>query len=107
MTDNALDGWKAQPQRALDLVDSFMRDRYRDRGVDMTMEIHDLAISGMTHADVMNFADQLDLGGDLGQDIVHLRSSFGRSFVTGLVVGLQRLDVSLDLDARSELLAHR
>src|SRR5262249_47194153 len=107
VADRTLDRGKAPPQRALDLVDLVMYLGDREGGVDQAMEIDDLAVVGLAHPHVVHLADEVDLGRDPAQRLAHRRDARGRRLAAAAIVGLQGLDVRLDLDVGPELVADR
>ena len=70
------------------------------------MEIDDLALVGLAHPHIVDVADHAALGGDLGERLLHRADALGRR-LAARGVGLQRLDMGLDLDLGAELLAQR
>ena len=69
-------------------------------GIHDTMEIHDLAGIGFTHAHVVDLPDQIGFVRKVLEGLSHGRETLRRSLMPRLVKGLHRLDVRLDLDAR-------
>src|SRR6266702_8881210 len=107
VADDALDRRPARLEPALDLVDLRVHVVDAERGIDQAVEIHDLARGRLTHADFMDVADWPDLARDIGERGAHRGHALARSIAAALSVGLQRLDVGVDLDLRAELLGNR
>ncbi len=84
-----------------------MNGRHRKRGVDQAVEIDNLADIGLPDTDVVHLADQIDFCRDLIERVAHSRDAGGRRFAARLIMRLQGLDVGLDLNSRSQFLAHR
>jgi hypothetical protein len=107
VADRALDRREAQPERPLHLVHLVVHVRDLERRIDQAMKIDDLAVAGRAHAHVVDRADEINLCRDLGQRLAHRCDTLSGGVATWLVERLQRLDVGLDLDLRSELVADR
>ena len=76
-------------------------------GVDHAMEIDDLAGVGLAHAHVMDFTDEADPGSNLLERVADCLDALRRGVAPGHIGWLHGLDVGLDLDGWSELIADR
>ena len=105
MADRARDGGKAKAQGPLQLIDLVVNIRDLDPGIHHAVEIHDLAGVSFAHPHVVNLADQVDVGGNLGERVVDCRDALRRRLSPMLAMRLHRLDVRFDFDVRSQFLA--
>src|SRR5436190_2100833 len=64
-------------------------------------------VVGLAHPHVVHLADELDLGGNLPQRVADRGDALGRRLAAAPVIGLQRLDMGLDLDIGPEFVADR
>src|ERR1700681_2154040 len=67
MADDALDRRKAPAQSALDRVDQFVDVADRAGFIDVAVEVHDLAVGGMAHPQIVDMAQLAARGGQLGK----------------------------------------
>ena len=107
MADDALDHRKAPPQPALQRIHHVVHGADRKRRIDLAVKIDDLAVAGLAHAHVVDFADRGDFGGERRERLAHFGDARGRGVAAGQNVGGQRLDMGFDFDVGAELLAHR
>ncbi len=58
MADHPFDGGEAAPQRALELVDELVDVTDGAGGIDVAVEVHDLAVVGIANAHVVDVAQR-------------------------------------------------
>src|SRR4051794_19016843 len=103
MSDDAFDAGKPVPELTFDAVDLVVHIVDGHRRVDAAVEIHDLAVRGVTHPHVVDLTDKCDVGDDGGQRGAHFGGTLNRRIASGQSTRLQRLDVRLDFDLGAEL----
>jgi len=107
VADHALDRGEAPAQAALDAVDPLMHRVDAHAGIDVAVEVDDLAVARLAHAHVVNVAQRAVLGRERDKRGAHRLDPRRRRVTAGHAVHLQRLDMALDLDVGAELVAHR
>src|SRR5208337_656236 len=97
MADDARDTGKAAAQPALHRIHEVVDGADRQRRIDATMEIDDLAVGGLAHAHVVHLAETGDPGGERGKRFTDFADPRGGGVAAGEDDGRQWLDMRFHL----------
>ena len=103
MADYTPDRGKLAAQAAFQIIHALMHVVHAQRRLDLAVEVHDLALVGLTDANIVDRAKESGAGRNCFKGSLDFHYPLRRSVPPRHVMRLQRLDMRFDFDIRPEL----